>query len=287
MAKHRHNIDDKISFQLYLNDKRSVPSVSIYESGWERCGSGHNFGPVVREYYVFHLIVNGKGVYKVNGNVFELGVGDMFIINPGEEHQYTADVVEPWEYYWIGFHGSDAKMVLDEAGLTGLYKLKIKYFEKLYGIFKSIKEKEKSGSSSTFFLIAKFYEIMSVIALQHINVNDYQKTNGGIVPLTISYINSHYEQGLSVTKIADALNVNRSHLYRLFKAKMNISIIEYINQLRMTRALLLLKDKQYSIKQVCELAGYNDYPHFLKQFKLKYGITPKEYRKDPFETEHK
>lgn len=275
-----------ITFQLYLNEQRDVPNISIYESGWEKCSPGHNFGPVVREYYFFHFIVNGKGDYRIGNEICEVGQGEIFIITPGEEHQYTASLDDPWEYYWIGFHGSDAKSVIKELGLSDIKAFKIKDFNRMVSVFKSLKDKEKTGFPSTYFLIAKFYELMSIIAEERRIINDYQNPSSGLIPSVIRYINSHCGQGLSVTRVAETFNVNRSHLFRLFKEKMDISIQHYINELKMSKALLLLKNPQYSVKEITELVGFIDYPNFLKQFKKKYGVTPKQYRIDPFETEH-
>jgi len=287
MARKTKTTNPDISFQLYLNEKRDFPNISIYEAGWERCSPTHNFGPIKRDFYLFHFVVDGAGEYHTGGKSYAVNKGQMFLIVPGEEHQYFSNPKNPWEYYWIGFHGSDAKNVLFEAGLIDKRVFKIKSFDKTLSIFQSIKEKEKEGSSSTFFLIGKFYELMSIIMDEQRIKSDYQNPDGGLVLSVIKYINSHFEQNLTINEIAKSFNINRSHLFRLFKAKMNISIHEYLSNIRMTNALLLLKKEHYSIKQVSEMVGFQDYPNFLKQFKKKYGVTPKSYRSDPFETEHK
>jgi len=102
----------------------------------------------------------------------------------------------------------------------------------------------------------------------------------------ISYVESHYPETISVNKIADILEINRSHLYRVFKKSMGIGLEEYILNVRFTNALLLLKKNEYTTKQIAESVGFQDYPNFLKTFKKRYGVTPKHYRSDPFETEH-
>ena len=102
----------------------------------------------------------------------------------------------------------------------------------------------------------------------------------------MKYIQTHYNEGITVTNIADVFHMNRSHLYRVFKSRMGISLEQYILNTRLTNSLILLKNNMLTIREVANLVGFKDYNNFLKLFKRTYQVTPSEYRKDPFETEH-
>ena len=89
---------------------------------------------------------------------------------------------------------------------------------------------------------------------------------------------------ISIEEIAKEFSVSRSYLFRMFKEKLNLSVSEYILDIRLTNACLLLKNPLLTNYQVMTLSGFSDYSNFLKLFKRKYGVTPRDYRKDPFET---
>lgn len=53
---------------------------------------------------------------------------------------------------------------------------------------------------------------------------------------------------------------------------------EYLKELRMNQALLLLNDSDYNVQTIAEKAGYTNAGHFSGLFKKTYGVSPKEYR---------
>ncbi|MCI9213132.1 MAG: hypothetical protein HFH17_08930 [Ruminococcus sp.] len=93
-----------------------------YQYGWETCAPLHSFGPFIRNHYLFHYIIRGKGTlysHAVNGEIHEyrLGENQGFLICPGQINLYTADEADPWEYVWLEFDGMRVKEALFKAGL--------------------------------------------------------------------------------------------------------------------------------------------------------------------------
>ena len=66
-------------------------------------------------------------------------------------------------------------------------------------------------------------------------------------------------------------------LYRKVKQSTDYTIIELIRGVRMRRAGVLLKTKQYAVQEVAEMVGYNDIPTFRKHFVDAFGTTPSTY----------
>ncbi len=50
-------------------------TLSIYFCGTEPCAPGHAFGPAVRPHYLIHVVLDGKGIYKRNGETYHLKAG--------------------------------------------------------------------------------------------------------------------------------------------------------------------------------------------------------------------
>ena len=80
--------------------------------GMERNYPSHSFGPNIRDYYLIHFILEGKGVFINPKKQYELEKGDAFLIRPGEVCTYKADNDEPWTYIWIGFNGNMSFKIL-------------------------------------------------------------------------------------------------------------------------------------------------------------------------------
>lgn len=79
---------------------------------------------------------------------------------------------------------------------------------------------------------------------------------------------------LSLSMLADYMDINYHYLSKLFRSKMEKSFIEYLTDVRMNKALELLKKGENNVKQVAELVGYLDDKYFNRSFKKYFNITP-------------
>ena len=71
--------------------------LSIFNCGLERCAPGQTWGPGIRDHYLIHLVVSGKGTFEVGGKTFEVVPGDLFFARPSQLIRYSADEQQPWE----------------------------------------------------------------------------------------------------------------------------------------------------------------------------------------------
>lgn len=92
------------------------------------------------------------------------------------------------------------------------------------------------------------------------------------------YLENNFTQDMTLDKIADFMNMSKYHLEREFKKYIGQPIIAYITELRMARAYYYLSNTNISIGQISEMSGFSDYPNFLKLFKARTNMTPREYR---------
>ena len=95
-----------------------------------------------------------------------------------------------------------------------------------------------------------------------------------------SYIIEHYfDPELSITKISEELYLNYSYLCDCFKRDKGITINDYLNQIRIDKALELFNNNITNINYVSEKTGFNNASYFSKRFKRTVGLTPSEYIK--------
>lgn len=93
------------------------------------------------------------------------------------------------------------------------------------------------------------------------------------------YIREHYgEKDLSIKTLAEAVYLTPTYLSNLYKKQTGITIGQYLVDVRVEQAILLLKDPQWKLYQIAPMVGYEDANYFAKIFKKKKGVTPSEYR---------
>lgn len=95
----------------------------------------------------------------------------------------------------------------------------------------------------------------------------------------VTYMNRFYTQNIAIGHMAKTRNMTREAFSRLFKKEMGRSPFDYISNLRMSKARLLLHSSTQPIKSVAQLVGYSDQYYFSRLFKKHHGLSPKAYRK--------
>ena len=227
-------------------------------AGCEKCVSKHSFGPAVRSYWLMHYVVKGKGfVTKENGEKYIVREGQVFLIKPDAVYFYEADEFEPWEYIWIGFTGSLAK---DFEQLGDVFECSDK-------IFKDIVHANEIKKCREEFLTAKLFELYSILFSESTGRIDY-------VTQACDYIDTHYSEDISISKICRIIGIDRTYLSKIFTKKTGKSMQQYLIDVRMKEAKAFLC-KGYSVLETSVMVGYGDVSNFSKMFKKVTGISPK------------
>jgi AraC family transcriptional regulator len=82
----------------------------------------------------------------------------------------------------------------------------------------------------------------------------------------------------SVRDVARSVNLSPRRLGQLFKVEIGVSPMQFLRNVRMRRAQVLLQSSFLSIKEVTFQSGFTDVSHFVRDFKQYYGVTPSEFR---------
>ena len=104
-------------------------------------------------------------------------------------------------------------------------------------------------------------------------------TENKLIAAINEYLISNIHNPLSISVLCSEFQISKNRLYSLWKRHFNITIGDYILQLRMEKAKSLLTNDDDKIYQICAKVGIPDYNYFSKLFKNYYGYSPREYRK--------
>lgn len=93
------------------------------------------------------------------------------------------------------------------------------------------------------------------------------------------YVNEHFGSDLSLDLLAEKLNITGAYLSTYFKEKTETNFSDYVNTVRMNKAMELLQKTDLKIQDVAGLVGYYTVASFNRMFKKHTGVTPSEYRR--------
>ena len=99
------------------------------------------------------------------------------------------------------------------------------------------------------------------------------------VTSAMRYMETNFAQPMSIDTVADHIGINRSYLCRLFRSEINITPMEYLNDIRIQNARQLLVTTPIPVTDVGSAVGISTQSAFYRLFSEKYGITPGKYRR--------
>ncbi|MFV0538973.1 MAG: helix-turn-helix domain-containing protein [Dysgonomonas sp.] len=94
----------------------------------------------------------------------------------------------------------------------------------------------------------------------------------------LGWISDHLYQKITISDMAEKLNISTSYLSHQFKKEYGISLHEYISNRKIEEALFLLETTTSTIPEISELLAYSSQQHFTTAFKIRTGKTPGSYR---------
>ena len=106
-------MDNNFFKYSYKTKTKESLSIAVYNTGKQKCEAGYSWGPALRDHYLIHYIISGRGTYVCGDEIHRLQAGDLFIVYPNQIVSYSADREDPWQYCWVGFNGTEAQRLID------------------------------------------------------------------------------------------------------------------------------------------------------------------------------
>ncbi|MBQ7983606.1 MAG: helix-turn-helix domain-containing protein [Clostridia bacterium] len=94
-----------------------------------------------------------------------------------------------------------------------------------------------------------------------------------------SYILQHLHEPIQAEPLCETLHISRATLYRILKSETGMGLNTYVNRCKIERACQLLI-RNYSVKEIANMLGYDNVNYFSRVFREFSGLTPTEYKKE-------
>lgn len=224
------------------------------------------------EFYEIELILNGSGIYNIDGTEYPIKRGSLFFMSPSSFHKinfsadtslinimFTLDACDATLLYGLFETSPHVKLNLNEDDINLLYIL----------ANETIATKSKKYSSACLnCILAKSQGLCKISSTAKNSPMQY----------ALLYIQNHFTENLNLKDLAKTLNYSSNYLSNKFTQYAGVSFKNYIMNLRFTFCESLLKNSNLSISEICIRSGFNDFSNFMTYFKKRYNMTPKQYR---------
>lgn len=233
----------------------------------------HNF-------YEVYYMVEGKGTYFINDQIYDIVPGDIIIVPPNTIHSTDYD---DKEYERILLEFSDPmipKFLKDRMhDIPKLYRHP-GVAREIYLILKEIEREYKNPDDFSFHEINHLISHLLVTLIRNLSAVKVVHSRDAVISEVVAFIKENFQTNITLSQLADVHFISPEHLSRTFKKETNFGFNEFISLVRLQKAEQLLKGRgTHSIAEIAYACGFNDSNYFSDKFKRAYGISPLQYSK--------
>jgi AraC-like DNA-binding protein len=228
------------------------------------------------EFYNISHLIEGKGWYwnEKTETIQELEAGQGIISIPGFVQFYSGDDCFYVEDS-VAFTGSIAYNLF-RSGIIKSGVINIGLGRRLLPII------ELSSDPSNDSQIRANSALISLLTELYFENKSSGNISSGINTL-LEKISEKPEKWWTVHEMAELCNLSANHFRRVFYSQTGLKPKEYVDKLKINKAIRLLCETNNSIAEISDQIGYSDQYHFSRRFKELTGFSPRKYRKDFFQ----
>ncbi|GMA61205.1 AraC family transcriptional regulator [Alicyclobacillus fastidiosus] len=258
---------------------------------------GHDFIELV-------YVVSGQARHMFQHESYQLSAGDVFIINPGEVHNYSVDpgheleiinclflphlikdsllseleISHSMDYFYVHPFLNTNDRFHHRLNLAGDEAVRV-----LSILQNMMYEMDAKQTGYPTLIRMQMVELL-VILSRYYQLSREQKTlchareNALIAARICGYLERHYDQKITLNQLSDLFHISTRQLNRVFKQETGMSVIEKVHQIRLTRAKALLSETTEKVISIAALVGYEDPAFFSRLFSRHIGCSPSHYR---------
>ncbi len=260
--------DPEFPVQMHVNDKNR--KMCYFSQHWH-------------EHIELHYVMEGRTLLRLNQRDILAREGNLVIANSNETHAGYCDGSHMKVLVIIFDMGDFSKELADK---DILFQSLIEKDAVIDGIMSAIYEEfqeQKIGyrlicKGELLKLIAHLVREYAVKVLTE-RESDRRKKQLERLNTVLDYIQTNYTRQIGIRELADVIHLSEGRFNHLFKEGMGISPLQYINEVRVKKAMNLLKRRENTVAEIADSVGFTDYNHFGRQFRRYYGCPPSEILK--------
>jgi len=277
---------------IHILHQSDFYQVNDFKCHCDRCSVSQ---PEYNESLFISFVRKGFFEYKTFRKDDELHVGRLLVSKPGYEHitrhiDNQPDMTTGFEFS-AEFFRSIQDQYAAQAGWflknNDIHSLMLRSNAELdylhHRILQMLKDKEVSRlqiDEMVMDLLEKVIQVISGHTLEVGSIGDSLKQfHLGTIENAKEYILQHFNEDISLHQLAQHCYISPFHFSRIFKSVMNVSPHQYLAEIRLNHAKILLATTDEPVTDVAFACGYNSIEHFATAYRHRFKANPTHYRR--------
>ena len=270
MAGNRKNLSERL-----LRRRRTDTTVFgdfVYDPGG-------TLGPRTQRDFQLVFLFSGSVEVRVEETAFTLGPGEVGLLQPGKQEQFTFDPASPTHHGWCAV-SPGARAALPEARLlvaaarfatAPISERAIRLLELAFSI-----PEESSPGLLDSLACAMFEEFLLAVDGQDVRASPPPLPEA--VRRARAFVDTRYPEPLDLARLGRAAGVAPKHLGKLFQRHLGTTPLRYLWRVRTTQGAGLSAETGLSAGEIAERVGFQNAFHFSRLVRQAFGVPPRQLR---------
>jgi AraC-like DNA-binding protein len=285
------------AFQLYLPPEPhpNVWGLHPTDLGFTRIPPGHPYPPFphpesytlnhdegrsLDEYQLIYISRGRGSFWSERSQAARVAAGTVILLFPGIRHRYRPDPATGWDEHWLGFAGDHAQRIMSALFAAEQPLHHVGPHAAIRAHFTAscaLARREAAGYREKVgvHILAILAELNLLVPARPLS------TRGDEVRVrrACTQMIQNLAKPFDSARFAREQGMSHTSFRRHFRARMGISPIQYLLNLRLRRATQLLRQTTQPVKVIAQECGFDNPYHFSKQFRKRLGQSPSEIRR--------
>ncbi len=243
--------------------------------------------PHNHDFYELYFLFEGEREFFVENKMFNVSANTLVVVPP-----YSIHKTEGGPYKRINLNisptllNSSQNEFLIQLSKNIAVKIQKEYVDTIKKLLSEGAKLQSSGIKyKNEYLVSIIQTIIYLLSVQDYRSISATSTSHKLKNISpevlkiLSFINSHYNQQVTLKDLCNEFFLSKVSLCKKFKSVMNCSIMEYVNQMRLSKAKSLLRETNKTVEEIAFDCGFSSANYFGLIFKKEVGMSPLNYKK--------
>ena len=234
-----------------------------------------------------NYVKKGNCILRLDNETVSFRGGDTMIITSNVDHLFEAGAEGvtllqleflPEVFSYFNFN--------DEGGLNGLAPVSLFSEENrlikmvnnvriVQAVQRIVNELEQKRPYYRHLVLMSYAELL-ILIYRYLNEVYLPICTNDALRKAIGYIRGHYKQEITIRELAEQVGVSERYLRKLYVRYLNLSPLDYLNQIRIDKSIELLRNTTLSVKEISYQCGFRSPQYFSRIFKQQTGMSPRD-----------
>lgn len=255
---------------------RAQPWICLVGGGCEWCAPDFLIDRQRFPFLAFEFVSRGQGKLELAGKHYDLNSGHAFFFDPHTPHVIRSDPADPMVKYFFNFTGARGRKLIAAAGLVSGTVVRVTDARRMTELLEEVIDHALGGGATALQAAAAALEHALALCAESLRHPSAQ-----LDPARATYLRCrghllrNYPLLVSAADVARHCGVSAAYMTRLFKRFDKETPLACLQRLKLSQAVLRLRQPGAQVKRVAAELGYKSPAHFSRVFKAWHGRSPR------------